>query len=127
MAVRGVRGATIAEDNTREAILSSTAELLKGMVAANGISTEDVACAIFSTTRDLNAEFPAVAARQMGWTEVALLCGHEMDVPDAMGRVIRILLLLNTETAAGSIAHLYLGEAKNLRVRGADAGVSTET
>ncbi len=127
MAVRGVRGATIAEDNTREAILSSTAELLKGMVAANGISTEDVACAIFSTTRDLNAEFPAVAARQMGWTEVALLCGHEMDVPDAMGRVIRILLLLNTETAAESIAHLYLGEAKNLRVRGADAGVSTET
>ena len=127
MAVRGVRGATIAEDNTREAILSSTAELLKGMVAANGISTEDVACAIFSTTRDLNAEFPAVAARQMGWTEVALLCGHEMDVPDAMGRVIRILLLLNTETAAGNIAHLYLGEAKNLRVRGADAGVSTET
>ena len=127
MAVRGVRGATIAEDNTREAILSSTAELLKGMVAANGISTEDVACAIFSTTRDLNAEFPAVAARQMGWTEVALLCGHEMDVPDAMGRVIRILLLLNTEIAAESIAHLYLGEAKNLRVRGADAGVSTET
>ncbi len=127
MAVRGVRGATIAEDNTREAILSSTAELLKGMVAANGISTEDVACAIFSTTRDLNAEFPAVAARQMGWTEVALLCGHEMDVPDALGRVIRILLLLNTETAAESIAHLYLGEAKNLRVRGADAGVSTET
>ena len=115
---RGIRGATIAEANSSESILASTQELLKEIVGANDLRTEDVACAIFTTTRDLNAEFPALAARQMGWNEVPLICGHEMDVPDAMQRVVRILLLVNTEKTADSIVHVYLKDAVNLRVRG---------
>ena len=126
MACRGIRGATIAEGNTKEAILSSTRELLEKVIAANDVRAEDVACAVFTTTRDLNAEFPAVAARQMGWEEVPLLCGHEMDVPDAMQRVVRIMVMVNTDKSPGSIVHVYLKEATKLRSRGVSTdGAST--
>ena len=118
MACRGIRGATTAETNTKDAILASTTELLQKLIAANSLKPEDVACAFFTTTRDLNAEFPAVAARQMGWGEVALLCGHEMDVPDGMKGVVRIMLLVNTEKTADQMAHVYLKEARKLRLRG---------
>lgn len=122
MACRGIRGATIAEANTKEAIQESTRELLDRMVAANDVRAEDVACAIFTTTRDLNADFPAVAARRMGWHDVALLCGHEMDVPDAMTGVVRIMLLVNTEKSPDGIVHVYLKGAQSLRSRGLDDG-----
>jgi chorismate mutase len=84
MLTRGIRGATTVKANTREAILEATIELLTAIVEANAIDAEDVASAFFTSSRDLNAEFPALAARQIGWTNVALLCGHEMDVPGAL-------------------------------------------
>ncbi|HEY8489511.1 MAG TPA: chorismate mutase [Dehalococcoidia bacterium] len=115
MQVRGIRGATTVERNTREAILEATTELLNEMVKANGIHPDDVASAIFTTSPDLNAEFPAVAARNCGWTHVALLCGHEMAVPGSLPMCLRILLHVNTERSAREIVHVYLRGAKVLR------------
>ncbi|MBI2909221.1 MAG: chorismate mutase [Chloroflexi bacterium] len=112
---RGVRGATTATANSKEAILEATRELLKLLIAANDIEPENVAYALFTTTRDLNAEFPAVAARQLGWTDVALMCGHEMEVPGATKGVVRIMILLNTEKAAKDIEHIYMKGAANLK------------
>lgn len=112
---RGVRGATTVEHNTREAILSETYELLIQMIEANGIRPEDVASAIFTTTPDLTAEYPALAARQLGWHDVALLCAHEMAVPHGLKRCIRILLHWNTEKMAAEIRHIYIKGAVNLR------------
>ena len=79
--IRGIRGATIADDNTQQSILEATVELLTSMVESNGVDVDDIAAAYFTTTQDLNAEFPAAAARQLGWQYVALLCAHEMKVP----------------------------------------------
>jgi len=116
--VRGIRGATTAQENTREAILKVTGELLQALVRANDVESEDVAAVFFTTTPDLNAEFPAQAARKMGWTDLALLCGHEMSVPDALPGCIRILMLVNTEKSQKDLKHLYLNDAKDLRNRG---------
>lgn len=115
MLTRGVRGATTAQANTREAILEATSELLNAMVEANGIQLDDVASAIFTSSPDINAEFPALAARQMGWTHVALLCGHEMAVPGSLRMCLRILLHINTEKPASDLVHVYLRGAKVLR------------
>jgi chorismate mutase len=116
--VRGIRGATTAESNTREAILDATRELLEGLVDANGIDPDDVAAVTFTTTRDLNAAFPAAAARKyLGWDQVALMCGHEMDVPDAQPRCIRVLILVNTDKSPREISNLYLRDAVNLRAQ----------
>ena len=116
--VRGIRGATTAEDNTREAILRATKELLERIVDDNGITPDDVAAAFFTATEDLNAEFPALAARQMGWRYVALLDGHEMKVPNALAQCIRVLLIVNTEKAPEELINVYLKGAENLRERG---------
>jgi chorismate mutase len=115
MPCRGVRGATTADADTSEAILEATRQLLALMIRQNGIRPEDVASAIFTTTTDLNAEFPALAARQLGWLNVALMCGHELDVPGSLGRCIRILLHWNTDTPADQIIHVYIKEAARLR------------
>ncbi|MBI2165228.1 MAG: chorismate mutase [Chloroflexi bacterium] len=115
---RGLRGATTADSNTKEAILSATRELLERLAKANQIAPEDLAAAFFTTTRDLNVEFPAVAARQMGWNGVALLCGHEMDVPDGLPGCVRVLLLVNTTKRPEELVHVYLKGAKDLRSRG---------
>ena len=115
MLTRGVRGATTVNSNTREAILEATRELLTAMVEANGINLEDVASAFFTSSPDLNAEFPALAARDMGWTHVALLCGHEMTVPGSLNMCLRILLHVNTEKKASEIVHVYLHGARVLR------------
>lgn len=112
---RGVRGATTVERNTREDILAATLDLLQRMIDANGIEPEDVASAIFTTTPDLNAEFPALAARMLGWHDVALLCGHEMAVPGALEKCIRILIHWNTTKSAREIQHVYIRGAANLR------------
>ncbi|MCS6882973.1 MAG: chorismate mutase [Oscillochloridaceae bacterium] len=112
---RGVRGATTCEANTREAILTATRELLELLVERNGIHVDDIASAIFTTTPDLNAEFPAVAARAIGWTDTALLCGHEMDVPGSLRSCIRVLIHWNTERRADEIVHVYIKGAQNLR------------
>ena len=115
MPCRGVRGATTAENNTPEEILKATRELLALMIRQNGIEPEDVCIAVFSTTTDLNAEFPALAARQLGWNDVALMCVHELDVPGSFRRCIRVLLHWNTDKAAGELVHVYLKEAARLR------------
>ena len=94
-----------------EEILKATRELLALMIRQNGIQPEDVASAIFSTTTDLDAEFPALAARQLGWFDVALMCVHELDVPGSLRRCIRILLHWNTDKPADEIVHVYVKEA----------------
>jgi len=115
MLTRGVRGATTVEANTKEAILEATRELLTAMLKANEIDVRDVASAFFTTTQDLNAEFPALAARDLGWNDVALLCGHEMDVPGSLPMCLRILLHINTDRPASGIRHVYLRGATVLR------------
>ncbi|MCH8090328.1 MAG: chorismate mutase [Chloroflexi bacterium] len=112
---RGIRGATTVEENTREAILEGTSELLKLMISYNDLEEDQIAAVTFTTTTDLNAEYPAVAARQLGWTDAALLCGHEMDVPCGLKKVIRILLLVNTEKSSKEMKHVYIKEAMKLR------------
>ena len=115
MTCRGVRGATTVTANNRDEILRETRRLLALMIQLNGIAAEDVASAFFTTTRDINAEFPALAARQLGWWDAALMCGHEMDVPESLPRCIRILVHWNTDKASSEIQHVYVGEAVKLR------------
>ena len=116
--VRGIRGATSADTNSKEAILEATTELLGRLVEANDIHVDDVAAAYFTATDDLNAEFPALAARQMGWTRAALMCAREMNVEDGAKRCIRVLLLVNTDKTPEDIQFVYLRGASNLRSRG---------
>lgn len=112
---RGIRGATTASENSRDAILEATREMLQQLIAANGIHADDVASAVFTTTSDLNAEFPAVAARELGWTHTALMCGHEMNVPGSLPSCIRVLIHWNTSRRADEIVHVYLRGARSLR------------
>lgn len=112
---RGIRGATTVEHNNREEILSATTELLQLMIRHNDLQTEDIASAIFSLTEDLDAEFPAVAARGLGWTEVPLMCAREIPVPGSLDRCIRVLLHVNTTRSMAEIQHIYIRGAVNLR------------
>jgi chorismate mutase len=115
MYCRGIRGATTVEQNDRDEILAATTELLQLLIEKNELEQEDVASAIFSVTDDLNADFPALAARDLGWTEVALMCMREIPVPNSLGKCIRILLHVNTERSAGEIQHVYIRGAVALR------------
>ena len=112
---RGVRGATTTSDNTAESILEATRDLLARIVEANTIQQEDIASVFFTTTVDLNAEYPALAARQLGWHDVALMCGHEMAIPGALKRCIRVLIHWNTTRRNNEIQHVYIRDAVNLR------------
>jgi chorismate mutase len=115
MYCRGVRGATTVQRNDREEILMATRQLLALLVRRNGIDRKDVASAIFSTTPDLDAEFPALAARQLGWLDVPLLCGHEIAVPRSLPRCIRVLVHWNTNVEQADIQHIYIRDAVKLR------------
>ena len=115
MYCRGIRGATTVEQNDREEILAATKELLQLLIAKNDLRKEDVASAIFSMTDDLDADFPALAARDLGWTEVALMCMREIPVPNSLRKCIRILLHVNTERSASEIQHVYIRGAVVLR------------
>ena len=115
MSVRGIRGAVNIATNTKEEILTKSRELLEAIVRENKIQAEDIACAIFTLTPDLNADFPAYAARQLGWRDVPLMCARELDVPAAMEKVIRVLLLVNSTTPPSKIKHQYLGDTPKLR------------
>jgi chorismate mutase len=115
MCCRGIRGATTVTENTREAILEATSEMLQQLIAANDLQPEDIASAIFTTTQDLTAEFPAVAARSLGWVDTALLCGHEMSVPGSLALCIRVLVHWNTTRRASEVVHVYTRGARNLR------------
>ena len=112
---RGVRGATTATNDDPDTILSATRELLFTMIRANDIRPEHVASVYFTTTPDLQSVYPAVAARQLGWVDVPLLCGNEIDVPTGLRQCIRILLHWNTPKTQQDIAHVYLGKAGQLR------------
>lgn len=112
---RGIRGATTATANTSEDILEATLELMHALIALNDLSAGDVASAVFTTTPDLNATFPAVAAREIGWNEVPLLCSHEMDVPASLQKAVRVLIHVNTTKSASEIKHVYLKDARTLR------------
>ena len=115
MYCRGIRGATTVERNDREEILAATTELLQLLILHNDLATEDIASAIFTVTDDLNAEFPAVAARSLGWTETALMCARELPVPGSLDKCIRVLLHVNTERSAAEIQHIYIRGAITLR------------
>ena len=115
MRCRGVRGATTVDTNDREEILQATRELLALVIRRNGIDKQDVASATFSTTVDLDAEFPALAARQLGWLEVPLLCSHEISVPGSLKKCIRVLVHWNTDKSQSEIQHIYVRGAVRLR------------
>lgn len=115
MAVRGIRGATTAEANTSGALLEATHDLLQALVERNELDTSEIASAWFTTTPDLNANFPAYAARKLGWTAVPLLCTTEIPVPGALPMVIRVLLHYNTELPQAAMHHVYLRGAVALR------------
>jgi chorismate mutase len=116
MPVRGVRGATVADEDSSEAIKATTQALLDEMMKANPtMRKEDIASAVFTVTGDLNAAYPAAAAREMGWQTVPLMCAQEIPVPGSLPRCIRVLLHWNTELQQSAIRHIYLGEAAKLR------------
>ena len=115
MSVRGIRGAITAARNDAATIVAATDRLLRDMVEANRVDAEDIASVFFTTTPDLNAEFPAAAARARGWRKVPLLCGTEIDVPGRLSSCIRVLMLVNTPAAQGDVKHIYLEGATRLR------------
>ena len=115
MYCRGIRGAITVDNNDREEILAATTELLSLMVHENNVHTEDIASASFTLTDDLDAVFPALAARQIGWNEVPLICMREIPVPDSLEKCIRVLLLVNTTCSASEIEHIYMRQANSLR------------
>jgi chorismate mutase len=115
MPIRGIRGATVAVENTAQAIRLATQELLQALREANQLDLDDVASVIFTTTPDLSAEAPARGARELGWDEHALLCVCEIDVPGALERCIRVLIHWNTPKRIDEIKHVYLYAASQLR------------
>ena len=115
MKCRGIRGATTVESNTREALAAATKELLGKIVEANGIRQDDVAFIFFTAAQDLDAAFPAAAAREMGFTEVALECCNEMKVPGSLPRCLRITVLVNTDKSLEELEHIYIHGAETLR------------
>lgn len=115
MVCRGIRGATTAAANTAEDILEATQELVRVLIGLNGLKSDDIASAVFSTTPDLNAMFPAAAARMFGWTEVPMMCTHEMQVPGSLQKAVRVLVHVNTTKSPSEIRHVYLKGAVKLR------------
>ena len=113
--LRGIRGATTVEANSEAEIINATRQLLENMVAANALQIDDLAAAFFSATPDLNAAFPARSARMLGWKYVPLFCNVEINVPQALPRCIRVLLLANTSAKPEQVKHIYLKESKSLR------------
>jgi len=116
MPVRGIRGATVSTENSPEAIISASRDLLETIVKRNPtIVIEDIASIIFTVTNDLTSEFPAKAARDLGWNSIPLMCSVEIAVPDSLSKCIRVLLHWNTDLPQTSIRHIYLKEAAALR------------
>ena len=117
--MRGIRGATTATANTAEAIVEATDELLKELIRANDLDSSEICFAFFTTTHDLTAEFPAFAARRLGWVDVPLLCSHDMDIrlpnPRGVPMCIRILLLYNTDSPQSAMRAVYLRGAQAIK------------
>jgi len=116
MTIRGIRGAITVTTDQPDLILAATQELLSAIVRANpGLQTEDIASAIFTMTDDLVSVHPALAARQMGWEHVPMMCAREIPVPDSLPRCIRVLVQWNTGCAQNAINYVYLRDAVTLR------------
>ena len=113
--VRAIRGATTVESNDEQEILNITSELLLAMTEQNGIIKEDIISVIFSVTTDITAAFPAAAARKMGWTDIALMCTYEIDVPGSLRNCIRVMMHINTEKSNNELKYIYLKDARKLR------------
>ncbi len=111
----GIRGAITVEANTREAILAAAYELMTALIEANQLEQSDVGGIFFSATADLDAEYPAVAVRQMGWRDAAIMCGQEMSVSGSLPMCLRVMVMWNTTRAADQIRHIYLRGAQVLR------------
>jgi chorismate mutase len=120
--VRAIRGATTSPSNSSEEILAATTEMLDLITKENSLKVDDIISAFFTTTQDLNAEFPPVAARKMGWVNVALMCSHEMKVPGALQKCIRVMVHVNTDKNPTDIVNIYLRDADNLRKQGFENG-----
>lgn len=115
MVTKGIRGAISVEENTQEAIKQATLELLSELIKENNIKTDDISHVIFTTTNDLNAEFPAKFARiDFGWTNIAMMCFHELDVPNSLAKCLRVLIVVNCDKTFQP-KFVYLKEAKILR------------
>ena len=115
MPVRGIRGATVVAADEPELILQATRALLDEIVSANDVDVNDIASILFTMTPDLRSCYPAQAARLLGWTTTPLLGAMETDVPGALEHCIRVLMHVNTDLSPGTIKHVYIGEAKQLR------------
>lgn len=115
MLVRAIRGAITVQNNTADDIIKETSELLTNIINVNSLNEEDIISIIFTVTNDLDAAFPAQAARKIGWTKVALMCMCEIDVPGSLEKCVRILMHVNTEKKNEEINHVYLNNAKILR------------
>ncbi len=113
--IRGIRGAIIVKKNSPKEILDATGRLLEEIVKSNDVSIEDIASVIFTVTHDLNAVFPAEAARKIGWKHVPLLCAKEIDVPKSLKKCVRVLMLVNSAKRQQDVKHIYLEGAKVLR------------
>ena len=113
--LRGIRGATTVENNERDEILEATSELISALMEANELHVDDVASVFFSATQDINAEFPALAARHLGWSHVALTCMQEMYVPGSLPMCIRILMHVNTAKRQDEVEFVYQRGARALR------------
>lgn len=114
--IRGVRGATTVTSDSNEEVLIETARLVQEMAKANGVQPEDIASVMISTTTDITSAFPARAVRSLeGWTYVPVMCTHEMDVPNALEKCVRLLMHINTEKKQQDIQHIYLNNAVILR------------
>jgi chorismate mutase len=116
MPVRGIRGAITVTGDYSENILTATTELLQAIMTANpSLTTEDIGCVLFTVTEDLISEFPAKAARMMGWQYVPLMCMREIPVPGSLPHCIRVLIYWNTDLQQKDINHIFLGDASSLR------------
>ena len=113
--MRGIRGAITIDADTAQNIAAATCEMLEAIVTRNRVDLADVAAATFSTTTDVTAAFPATAARSIGWSQVPMLCHHELPVPGSLSRCIRVLVLWNTDKRQTEIQHVYLRDAIRLR------------
>lgn len=118
--VRGIRGAINVAENNKAEILEATRELLVKITQENNVQKEDIVSVFFTLTPDLNAVFPAAAARELGWDEVPLLCASEVDVPGALSFCIRVMMHVNTTLHQSQVRNIYLREARNLRADLAD-------
>lgn len=116
----GVRGATQSESNASKDIYDCTRELLEQMIEQNDIIEDQVAAAFFTVTNDLNAAYPAAAARQLGWNNTALMCSTEIPVPDYPDRCVRVLIMINTDKPKSRIVNVYLKDTVLLRQKGLD-------